>query len=396
MLLFNSLKKNIKKDFSDLKKIRLAILADAASQLLHTAIRGYGYEQKVDFEIYEAEYNQIDLQVFDSSSELYEFAPQFLFINMSSEHVLNTFFKLGRAQQLRFADDLLHTIKEYHSNINSRLKANIIFNTLPEINDAVFGNYASKVQSSFIYQLRKFNIALMELSQKIDDIFIADFALLQAQMGRSFAFDSKMYINSDMVYSLDYLPYVAKNVTDTILSITGGFKKCLVLDLDNTTWGGIIGDDGIEGIQLGHLGIGKVFTELQLWAKQLKNRGIIVAICSKNTEDIAREPFENHPDMVLRIEDIAVFVANWETKADNIKHIQSILNIGMDAIVFIDDNPFEREMVRSAHPEVTVPELPEDPADYLPYLRSLNLFETASYTEEDETRHQTIPGRGAA
>ena len=110
--------------------------------------------------------------------------------------------------------------------------------------------------------------------------------------------------------------------------------------------GGIIGDDGLENIQIGALGIGKAFTELQYWAKKLKNRGIILCVCSKNTESVAKEPFEKHPDMVLRLDDIAVFVANWENKADNIRQIQSILNIGFDSMVFLDDNPFERNIVR--------------------------------------------------
>ena len=164
------------------------------------------------------------------------------------------------------------------------------------------------------------------------------------------------------------------------------FKKCLIIDLDNTIWGGIIGDDGMENIQLGSLGIGKAFSEFQYWVKKLKNRGIIVAVCSKNTESVAREPFEKHPEMVLKMEDIAVFVANWENKADNIRNIQSILNIGFDSMVFLDDNPFERNMVRENLPDVCVPELPEDPADYLEYLYGLNLFETISFSNEDTER----------
>jgi len=154
-------------------------------------------------------------------------------------------------------------------------------------------------------------------------------------------------------------------------------------------WGGVIGDEGMEGIELGHFGLGKIYTEFQLWVKQLKERGIIIAVCSKNTEEVAKAPFLAHPDMVLHIDDIAVFLANWENKADNIRYLQSVLNIGFDSMVFVDDSRFEREMVRSALPEITVPELPEDPAEYLLYLRTLNLFETASYTEEDEmrTRH---------
>ena len=386
MLAYNDLKKNLKKDYTGFKKLKVAILSDSASQLLNNAVRGYGYTAQLDLEIYEADYNQIDLQIFDPSSELYTFNPDYIFINRSTEKLIKDFYKKNKYEQGQFAEYMQASTQKYYDVIGSRLRSKVIINTYPEINDSVFGNFAAKTNISFTYQLRKTNLLLMDLSQKAKDMFVCDLAGLQSDLGHRFVFDPKMYVNADMVYSIDFLPYIAKHITDIILSITGTFKKCLILDLDNTTWGGIIGDDGMEGIQVGYLGMGKVFNELQLWAKQLKQRGIIIAICSKNTEEIAKEPFISHPDMVLRLDDIAVFVANWETKVDNIRHIQSILNIGFDSMVFVDDNRFEREMVKSGIPDITVPELPEDPSEYLVYLRTLNLFETASFTEEDEER----------
>jgi HAD-superfamily phosphatase, subfamily IIIC len=190
---------------------------------------------------------------------------------------------------------------------------------------------------------------------------------------------NKFYINADMPFSLDALPTIAKGVVDIVNACEGKFNKCVILDLDNTLWGGIIGDDGIDNIEIGDLGIGKAFTELQEWLKELKKRGIILCICSKNEEILAKEPFLKHPDMVLSLEDIAVFVANWKNKADNIRFIQNVLNIGFDSMVFIDDNPFERNQVKLEIPELTIPELPKDPVDYLSYLKGLNLFETTSY-----------------
>jgi len=132
--------------------------------------------------------------------------------------------------------------------------------------------------------------------------------------------------------------------------------------------------------------MGHAFDALQEWARELKQRGIILAVCSKNEEETAKKPFRDHPEVTLRLDDIAVFVANWNNKADNIKLIQQTLNIGFDSMVFVDDNPFERNLVREHLPAVTVPELPEDPAMYVSFLRSLNLFETASYSEEDLER----------
>ena len=173
---------------------------------------------------------------------------------------------------------------------------------------------------------------------------------------------------------------------DVIHAVRGEIKKVAVLDLDNTLWGGVIGDDGLAGIQIGELGLGHAFTEFQAWLKELKKRGVLLAVCSKNTESTAREPFEKHPEMVLRMEDFSIFVANWEDKAGNIRMIRDTLNLGMDSFVFIDDNPFERELVRSLVPGITVPELPDDPAEYVKYLREQNLFETASYSEADASR----------
>ena len=227
----------------------------------------------------------------------------------------------------------------------------------------------------------------VKLAEIQKNLFICDIAGLQNKLGRNVMFDPMVYTTTEMILSIDAVPYVSARIVDIIAALQGKFKKCIILDLDNTVWGGVIGDDGLEGIQLGHgLGIGKAFTEFQMWIKKLKQRGIIICVASKNNEETAKEPFEKHPDMVLKLDDIAVFQANWETKVDNIRTIQSILNIGFDSMVFLDDNPFERNIVSENIPGITVPELPEDPAEYLEYLYSLNLFETASYSNMDKDR----------
>ena len=270
--------------------------------------------------------------------------------------------------------------------VASNLNAKIIYYNYPEIDDAVFGSYANKTERSFLFQLRKLNYELMLYAVKNPGFYICDISSIQNLIGKPAMFQTSMYVNTEMVLSLDALPQIAAKTLSLIKALNGKFKKCLILDLDNTTWGGIIGDDGLENIQLGMLGIGKAYTEFQYWVKKLKNRGIIIAVCSKNTESIAMEPFEKHPDMVLHLDDIAIFMANWDNKVDNIRKIQSVLNIGFDSMVFLDDNPFERNIVRENLPEVTVPELPVDPADYLEYLYTLNLFETISFSSVDTER----------
>ena len=380
------LRKLAKQDNSKLPKLRIALVGDTATQLLVTALRGIGVERCYNIDLFEAEYNQVERQFMDSTSELYEFDADFIVVFQSAHKLEEHHSALLQEQQSRLADERLQFVTSICSNPILEGKKIIYFN-YPEIEDTVFGSYANKVESSFTYQVRKLNYELMRLSEQFPNLFICDIAGLQNKLGRDFMFAANVYTSTEMVLSIDALPYVASRVMDIVCAIKGQFKKCLILDLDNTVWGGVIGDDGLEGIQLGHgLGIGKAFTEFQMWVKKLKQRGIIICVASKNNEETAKEPFEKHPDMVLKLDDIAVFQANWETKVDNIRTIQQILNIGFDSMVFLDDNPFERNMVRENIPGITVPELPEDPAEYLEYLYSLNLFETASYSNLDKDR----------
>ncbi len=383
---FAKLKKNIKKDFSGFSKIKIAILGDSATQFLNQALRGQGYNEKLDLEIWEADFNQIDRQVLDPSSDLYNFKPDVIVIFKSSHKLLAKYNKSNGENRSEFSNNELENISDLLSNINSRLNSKIILFNFNEIDDSVLGGFANQVESSFLYQLRKLNYELMLLSSQESNLFLCDLSSIQNLLGKSNFFQPSIYINTEMVISIDALPHIAKRTIQVISSLNGRQKKCLILDLDNTMWGGVIGDDGIENIQIGGLGIGKAFTEFQYWIKKLNQRGIILAVCSKNTESIAKTPFESHPEMVIRLEDIAVFVANWENKADNIRSIQNVLNIGFDSMVFLDDNPFERNMVRTNLPEVCVPELPEDPADYLEYIYNLNLFDTSNYSSEDNKR----------
>ncbi len=383
---FSQLRKNLKKDFSGFKSLKVALLGDTSTQFLSQAIRGEGFDAALDLQIWEADFNQIEMQVFNSDSEMYAFQPDIIVLFLSSHKLLNKYNKLKVEQQSSLATREIENIEAIVANISSNSTAKIIYYNYNEIDDAVFGSYATKTETSFLYQLRKLNFELMNIANRNTNFYICDLASIQNQVGKPNFFHTSVYISTEMVVSLNVLPLVAQKTVDIISVLNGKLKKCVILDLDNTVWGGIIGDDGIENIQIGSLGIGKAFTEFQYWIKKLKNRGIIVAVCSKNTESIAKEPFEKHPDMVLRLEDISVFMANWENKADNIRAIQRILNIGFDSMVFLDDNPFERNLVRENIPQITVPELPEDPAEYLEYLYTLNLFETNTFSDEDKER----------
>ena len=386
MKTFQELKKITKHMPADLPAIKVALTGDTATQFLATAIRGTGAERGYQIDLFEAEYNQVERQFLDPSSELYQTDADFIVLFQSTHKLGEKHSLLSPSQQESLAEERLAFVASVCENPMLASKKIICLN-YPEIEDTVFGSYATKVTSSFTYQVRKLNMGMMDLSQRYANLFICDIAGLQNKLGRDMMFAPNVYVSTEMVLSIDALPYVASRVMDIICAIKGQFKKCLILDLDNTVWGGVIGDDGLEGIQLGHgLGIGKAFTEFQMWVKKLKQRGVIICVASKNNEETAKEPFKKHPDMVLKLEDIAMFQANWETKVDNIRTIQRILNIGFDSMVFLDDNPFERNIVRENIPGITVPELPQDPGEYLEYLYSQNLFETASYSQADKDR----------
>lgn len=383
---FQELKKNLKKDFTSFPKMKVAVLGDSATQLLCIALRGQGFEAGLDIGVLEGDYDRIYETAIDPGNAIYSEDISYIFIVQSTEKLQKEFYSALNDQRGGFAEEKKKYFETLVATIGRYTKAKIIFFNFPEINDAVFGGFSSKTPFSFLHQLRKINVGMQDIATENKNVFIADILSASNAAGAAATRSAKWYITTQNVFQLDFLAAVAKTCTDMLAAFAGKFKKCLVLDLDNTMWGGIIGDDGIDHIQLGDLGIGKAFTQLQYWVKELKNRGVIIVVCSKNDEHTAKEVFEKHPDMILRTEDLSLFVANWSNKGDNIKYIQEVLNIGMDSLVFIDDNPFERNLVKMMHPEVTVPELPDDPADYLPFLQSLNLFETVSFTDEDTVR----------
>lgn len=387
-LTFMQLKKLSRAESSALPQYKLGVLGDCATQHLATAIRGYGVHAGLGIAVFDADYDQIDAQTMDAESELYGFAPDAVLIQMCTEKLYKAFCAASPESRASFAEDTYGRILATWKRINANLRTTVLQCNFPLMDDGCFGQFGNKTAQSFLFQQRKLNCLLMQGCQEIKNVYLIDLDALQALVGREHFSDSKLYYIAKMPTCVDMLPAVAQKVVDMIRALRGAVKKCVVLDLDNTLWGGVIGDDGLNGIQVGELGTGQAFSELQTWLKELKNRGILLAVCSKNNDDTAREPFLKHPEMVLRLEDFSAFVANWEDKASNIRWIQKTLNIGMDSMVFLDDNPFERNLVRSMIPEITVPELPEDPAAYLTCLKDLGLFETASYSAEDSGRTQ--------
>lgn len=233
-----------------------------------------------------------------------------------------------------------------------------------------------------------FNRAMKDLCHSGLGRFLVDMAAVATEVGYGNWGDDRLWILARMRLSRTALARLAHVQASFIHSLCAGRKKCLVLDLDNTLWGGIIGEDGIDGIALGTEGVGLAFRQFQSEILNLHKQGILLAICSKNNESDVLEVFNKHPGMLLKWDDFSDIRINWENKGSNLRAIAQRLNIGLDSLVFADDNPVEREHIRQALPEVRVLELPTDPSYYKKTLLECTWFDTLALTEEDARRNQ--------
>lgn len=380
---FIQLQKLAKKNKPTHNKYKIVILSDSSSQHIKTALEGMGIYERFPVCVIDTDYNQVEIQIMDKDSILYREHPDAVLLFQCTQKLYETY--CGCSDRRHFCDIQFEKYSNWCKKIvSSGIK--VLWPLFVEINDNVFGNYGYSVEESFIFQLRKLNMSMMNNALHEPSLYIIDLPGISIKLGYEAFCAPAQYCNSKLSISFEAIACFAASTLQIVKAQSGIIKKCVILDLDNTLWGGVIGDDGINGIEIGELGIGHAFYDFQLWLKELKKRGVLLCVCSKNNEDIAKEPFVKHPEMVLKLDDFAMFVANWNDKASNIRMIQQTLNIGMDSIVFIDDNPFERGVVRNLIPEITVPEMPDDPAEYKDYLTSLNLFEIASYSSQDSDR----------
>ena len=231
---------------------------------------------------------------------------------------------------------------------------------------------------------------------RAEDVGFVNMALLASRMGTQDWFDDRGWYMAKMPFAPDSLPVMARHTAAVLAARLGLSRRAIVLDLDNTLWGGVIGDDGLDGIVLGGGTAGEAFQDFQVALKELTSRGILLAVCSKNDRETALAPFRDHPEMVLKEDDIAAFVANWEPKSKNILGIAETLGLGLDSFTFLDDNPYERAEVRRALPEVDVPILPEDPTTYRATLEEYPYFEPAGFTAADRDRAAQYRARARA
>jgi FkbH-like protein len=262
----------------------------------------------------------------------------------------------------------------------------VIVQTVPQVAGSLFGSLERNVQGTLQWLIDRYNQELRARIHASSDLLL-DAAALAEEVGLNQWHDPVKWTFGKFPFALEILPLYSDWVGRLIGAARGKTRKCLVLDLDNTLWGGVIGDDGLGGIVLGNGSpAGEAFLSIQKTVLALRERGIVLAVSSKNEDSVARSPFRSHPEMLLKEQHIAVFQANWQDKASNIKAIADTLNIGVDSLVLLDDNPAERAQVREALPDIAVPELPSDPALYAQVLLSAGYFEATGFTAEDQVR----------
>jgi FkbH-like protein len=284
------------------------------------------------------------------------------------------------------ASDAIRYIRTLRDGLSRGSGARVILQTIPRPPEPLFGSLDRRMSGGLRQVIDAVNSGIDAIAAETGDM-VVDIAGLADTVGLARWHDVGRWHSAKIPFALDFLPIAAEHVLRVVAAWRGLSRKVLVLDLDNTLWGGVIGDDGLDGIVLGQGdGVGEAFLDIQRMAKTLSQRGIVLAVCSKNDDTNAREPFQKHPEMLLKLNDIAAFVANWTDKASNIRAIAKSLELGLDSFVFLDDNPAERDQVRRELPEVGVPEVGDDPALYVQTVLQAGYFESVAFTEDDKQR----------
>lgn len=287
------------------------------------------------------------------------------------------------------ADSLSRTMEDF-AKISDGIRRNgktvCILQTVARPLDPLFGSLDLQTPGTMRWLIDQINRKLAERAAAHGDLLL-DVAALAETVGLANWHNPTQWTVAKIPFDAKFVPLYADHVARLLGAMRGKSRRVLVLDLDNTLWGGVIGDDGLEGILLGQGdATGEAHLSVQAMALALKNRGVVLAVSSKNDEHIARSAFKEHSEMLLRENDIAVFQANWSDKATNIQAIANEMSLGVESFAFLDDNVFERTLVRERLPEVAVPELPEDPAYFVRTLLAAGYFEAIAFSDDDRKR----------
>lgn len=364
------------------RKMRIALLASSTTTFLAPVLQASCFRMGIHAEIYEGGFGNYRQEILDTASTLYTFKPDAVILLLNHRDLALTPLVRPDIAQLRAEE--LRRLWEILQAQNPCHIVQVGFDIPP------YGSWGNLEETHPDGRARIVGMVNSILSESLPPgVSYCDINRIVARLGERFHSDIAWY-SSKQYPAPDALPLLADFIASHLRAAFGYSAKVLVLDLDNTLWGGVIGEDGLGGIVVGPPSPeGEGYLDLQRYAKELKDRGVLLAVCSKNNLEDAELPFKEHDAMILRLDDFVLFTANWEDKASNIQDISQRLALGLDSFVFLDDNPLERAWVRSRLPEVTVPECGSKPWEMLAALRSGMWFESIAFTPEDAERHKS-------
>jgi FkbH-like protein len=369
------------------KPVRLALLGSCTLAHLHSAIRVGGIRRGIWIDTYEADYGQYEQELADTDSALHAFRPTTILLALDAHYLtVGATAALDGDGATAALNEVKTRIREIWRLAREAFGCPIIQQTPLPLHPPLLGSNEHRLPGSKAAFLARLLHDLRDMAEAngVDLLAIDQRA---AQDGIVNWHDPVLWHHAKQEVMPSAAPVYGDLVARLLAAKQGRSYKCLVLDLDNTLWGGVVGDDGLEGIVIGQgSALGEAYQAFQAYCRELSRRGVILAVCSKNDEANALEPFHRHPDMLLHRNDIACFVANWSDKAANIRAIADELNIGLDSLVFVDDNPFERNLVRQELAMVAVPEVGEDPTGFAQTIADAGYFEGLAVTAEDRER----------
>ena len=374
------------------KKIKVAFLSSFTINGLSESLKVKCSKKQISCNTYVGGYNQYNQEILDNKSKLYSFSPDITFLILDTRSIFGNLFyfpySVTKSERENFVNEKITEITNLINTFSETSKSKLVITNLSLPHYSPHGIAETKTNYSFHDAIIDFNKKLKEKFLNVNSVYVFDFFKFVIKHGENNVFNFQNYLFGDIKISLDYIPYLANEFMPYIISFLGLTKKCIVVDLDNTLWGGIVGEDGFDGIRLGPQPPGNAFVEFQKYLKALSQRGILLAINSKNNFDDAIQVIREHPFMILKESDFSCIKINWNNKASNMQEISKELNIGLDSFVFFDDDPINRELIRESMPEITTPELPHDPSFYSEVIQSLHDFSTFQITSEDTNRGQ--------
>jgi len=363
----------------------LGVVSNATTDLIVPVIEGTGVRHGFSVAVVAAPFGTTLQAALAADSSVVRANPDAILLALDYRAFFPE-FSLDDKDAERAVSGAIAYLRQLVEAFRSVTRAALLVQTVAAPPERVFGSFDRRQPGTPSWLAARFNERLInELVALSASVF--DVEAVATQVGLSSWHDVNQYLTARLPFAAEHVPLYSEHLLRLITAMRGRSRKVLALDLDNTLWGGVIGDDGIDGIRLGQGDPrGEAFLEVQRAARALRQRGILLVVCSKNDEAVARKAIREHPEMLLRENDFTAFQINWADKASNLEVLAQRLSLGLDAFVFLDDNPVERAQVRQTLPQVLVPELPSDPAAYARVLMTAGLFEAVTFSEEDRGR----------